>query len=143
MQKSQSMASLLEFNDCGSSTDEEELTDDEAGRDYGSASSRSVSRNRSKSPLRKTRYSFLFSVLRWPVFVSFNFNFKVFVLGVIVLDLVFYSIVRQIVAVIEYIFMSRGKRRLISEMNKAESFSSWKRAAMQLDKYLGMVLIYV
>lgn len=62
-------------------------------------------------------------------------------LAVIVLDLIFYSTVRQIVAVIEYIFMTGGKRRLISEMNKAESFSAWKRAAMQLDKYLGMVII--
>lgn len=76
MQKSQSVASLLEFNDCGSSTDEEESPDDEIARDYGSASSRSVSRNRSKSPLKKTRYSFLFSVLRWPVFVIMNFNIR-------------------------------------------------------------------
>jgi hypothetical protein len=60
------------------------------------------------------------------------------VLCVIVLDLVFYSTVRQIVAVIEYLFMTRGKRRLIMEMENAESFSAWKKAAMQLDKYLGM-----
>ena len=59
-------------------------------------------------------------------------------LCVIVLDLVFYSTVRQIVAVIEYLFMTRGKRRLIMEMENAESFSAWKKAAMKLDKYLGM-----
>ena len=59
-------------------------------------------------------------------------------LGFILLDLIFYSSVRQIVVVIEYLFMTRGKRRLILEMDKADSFSAWKKAAIELDKYLGM-----
>ena len=71
LQKSLSTASLLEFNDSGSSTDEDQMSEEDVENDYGSrVSSRSASRNRSKSPLRRTRYSFLISILRWPVFVS-------------------------------------------------------------------------
>ena len=141
LRKSNSRTSLLQLDDCGSSTDEEGLTEDDVGIDSASKiSSRSVSKNRSKSPPRRTRYSVLLWILRWPVFVSLDaFILKFLVLGFIVLDLVFYSFVRQIVAFIEYIFMTGKKRKLILEMDSAQTFSAWKKAAIELDKYLNMV----
>jgi hypothetical protein len=77
MQESQSTASLLDFDDHGSSTDEEEYAHDGADEAYaGGRASRSVSRSRSKSPLASRRYSFLLRILRWPVFVRYKTNHR-------------------------------------------------------------------
>ncbi|KAJ3291395.1 hypothetical protein HK104_006141 [Borealophlyctis nickersoniae] len=62
---------------------------------------------------------------------------QLFIFMVVVLDLLWYTVVRQVVRIYENLIVWRGKKGvLFKRLRNAQSYDEWKTLARELDKYL-------
>lgn len=87
-------------------------------------------RKPSKRSKDETREGFVYSILHYPLLIG--------VLGWIVFLFIAYNVTRLYVVAYEKIFTWKGKRqRLRKQLQQANNYEEWTRAAEKLDEYLG------